>query len=126
MQKISSGTGSAMPACGSIRLFLASLLTRHAVIGSAGYGTSSSAGSGPGSSHRRAASVARITGMRSCTRIAARHLYSAGGSDPGPCAVQLESGLAVDVLLTAFTCHQLDIDFSAKKLVHLLLMNQAA
>ena len=34
-------------------------------------GTSSSACSEPGSIHRRAASVARITGIRSCTRMVA-------------------------------------------------------
>ena len=44
---------------------------RRAVISSAGYGTSSSAGSGPGSIHLRAASVARVTGIRSCTRMVA-------------------------------------------------------
>ena len=32
-----SATGSAIPAGGSIRLFLASSLTRHAALGSAGY-----------------------------------------------------------------------------------------
>jgi hypothetical protein len=30
------GTASAIPACGSIRLFFAASLTRHACIGSAG------------------------------------------------------------------------------------------
>ena len=46
-------TGSAIPVRGSIRLFLASSATRHAIICSAGYGASTSAGSAPGSIHCR-------------------------------------------------------------------------
>src|SRR5262245_30158762 len=62
----------ATPPSAWIRLFLASSPTRQACISSAGYGTSSSAGSGPGFSRRRAASVARTIGIWLCP-VAANH-----------------------------------------------------
>ena len=60
-----------MSVFGSIVLSLATSTTRQPAIAAAGYRASSSAGKGPGSTHCRAAAGERITGMRSCTRIAA-------------------------------------------------------